>query len=47
MNTQEVANRLVELCRQGKNEDAINELYADNIISREPAGTPMEHTEGK
>ena len=47
MNTQEVANRLVELCRQGKNEDAINELYADNVVSREPAGSPMELTEGK
>jgi hypothetical protein len=47
MNTQEVADRLVELCREGKNVDAINELYADNIVSREPAGSPMEYTEGK
>jgi hypothetical protein len=47
MNTQEVADRLVELCREGNNVDAIQELYADNIVSKEPQGTPMEHTEGK
>ena len=47
MNTQEVANRLVELCREGKNIDAINELYADNVVSHEAAGVPMEKAEGK
>lgn len=29
--TQKVASRLVELCSQGKNLDAIKELYADNV----------------
>jgi hypothetical protein len=38
MKAQEVANRLVELCREGKHVDAINELYDDNIVSREPMG---------
>jgi hypothetical protein len=47
MNTQEVAARLVQLCREGKNADAINELYDDHIVSREPKGSPMEITEGK
>ncbi|WPU92685.1 nuclear transport factor 2 family protein [Mucilaginibacter sabulilitoris] len=47
MNTQEVADKLVQLCREGKNVEAINELYADNIVSHEPKGTPMELTEGK
>jgi len=47
MNTQEVAQKLVEFCREGKNVDAINELYADNIISLEQPGVPMERTEGK
>ena len=47
MNTQEVANRLVQLCREGKNVEAINELYHDHIVSHEPKGTPMEKTEGK
>nr|WP_068889515.1 nuclear transport factor 2 family protein [Pedobacter panaciterrae] len=47
MNTQEVANRLIQLCREGKNVQAIDELYADNVISKEPDGAPMELTEGK
>jgi len=46
MNTQEIADKLVQLCREGKNMDAINELYADNIISLEAVGSPMERTEG-
>ena len=41
MNAQEVANRLVQLCREGKDIDAINELYSDNIVSIEPEGSPM------
>jgi len=28
MNTMEIADRLVELCRQGKNVDALNTLYS-------------------
>lgn len=35
MNTQQVANRLVELCREGKNMQVIDELYADTIVSTE------------
>jgi ketosteroid isomerase-like protein len=41
MNAQEVANRLVQLCREGKDIDAINELYNDNIVSIEPESSPM------
>jgi ketosteroid isomerase-like protein len=47
MKTQEVAEKLVQLCREGKNIDAINELYADDIVSLEAQGSPMERTEGK
>lgn len=47
MNTQEVADRLVQLCREGKHTDAIDELYADNVVSKEPKGSQMEFTEGK
>ena len=47
MSTQEVATRLVELCREGKNLDAINELYSDNIVSKEPKGSQTELVEGK
>ncbi len=38
MKAQDVANRLVQLCREGKHVDAINELYDDNIVSSEPMG---------
>ncbi|MEL6589043.1 MAG: nuclear transport factor 2 family protein [Bacteroidota bacterium] len=46
MNTQEVANKLVALCRENKNIEAVNTLYADNIVSLEPAGAPAERVEG-
>ncbi len=36
----EVAHRLVDLCREGKNVEAINELYDDNIVCLEPEGSP-------
>ncbi len=42
MSAQEVAHRLVQQCREGKNVDAINELYDEHIISLEPEGGPME-----
>jgi len=47
MSTQEVADKLVALCREGKNHEAIADLYADNIVSYEPKGSHMEITEGK
>ncbi|MBB5437046.1 hypothetical protein HDC92_000714 [Pedobacter sp. AK017] len=47
MNIQEVADKLVQLCREGKNDQAIDELYAGNVVSKEPKGSPMEFTEGK
>ena len=37
--TIEIANTLVEMCRQGKNHDAIRELYAEDVVSVE-AGVP-------
>ena len=42
MTTQEIANRLVELCRQGKNGQAIDELYHADIVSVEAAGESRE-----
>jgi len=42
MTAHDVANRLVQLCREGKNADAINELYDDNVVSIEPKGSPMQ-----
>lgn len=38
MTTQEVANRLVELCRIGKWDQAQTELFAENAVSIEPEG---------
>jgi hypothetical protein len=38
MSTQAVANRLVELCRQGQYEQAQTELYADDAVSIEMEG---------
>lgn len=46
MTTTEVANRLVSLCREGKNLQAVEELYDKNIVSLEPEGTPNPRTEG-
>lgn len=44
MSTQQVAEKLVSLCREGKNIDAINELYSDNIVSHESMGDHQEVT---
>ncbi len=46
MNTQEVANRLVELCRQGQNMQALEELYAPGITSYEAEGSPNAVVQG-
>lgn len=46
MTTQEVANKLVDLCRKGEFETAYKELYAPDCVSIEPAGSPMEVCNG-
>ena len=40
MNTQQVAKRLVELCRIGRFSQAQEELYGDDAASLEPPGSP-------
>ena len=40
MTTQEIANRLVELCRAGQFETAQKELFATDIVSIEPFASP-------
>jgi hypothetical protein len=40
MSTAKVAARLVELCKAGKNFDAMKELYSDDIVSVEAAAKP-------
>ena len=45
MNTEEVAKKLVESCRQGQWMQAVNNLYAKDIVSVEPRameGMPAE-----
>lgn len=46
MTTQEVANRLVELCRESKWEEVFKELYSPEIVSIEPEGSPWDTAKG-
>ena len=41
MTTQDVANRLVDLCRQGEFNTALDELYAKDAVSIEMEGQSM------
>lgn len=47
MNTMEIANKLVELCRQGKGEQAVATLYAEDAVSVEAVETPGMSREAK
>ena len=47
MTTQEIANRLVELCRTGQIQQAQTELYADDILSIEPEHGFTKTAKGK
>lgn len=47
MDTKEVAQKWAQMCREGKNLDCINELYAENVVSREMPGMPGEVISGK
>ena len=40
METMEIASRLVELCRQGKNADAVKTLFAEEAVSVEAFAPP-------
>jgi len=47
MTTAEVAHRLVDLCRQGKNAEAYRKLFAKNAVAVEPEHAPgPSRTEG-
>src|SRR4051812_49083345 len=47
MSTKEIAARLIELCRQGKWEEAQKELFAEDTVSIEPHSTPAFEKETK
>jgi predicted ester cyclase len=40
MTTQTVAKRLVQLCNSAQSEQAVDELYASDIVTIEASGTP-------
>jgi ketosteroid isomerase-like protein len=40
MNTIEIAKKLVELCKQGKNMEALDILFADDVVSVEAVAMP-------
>jgi hypothetical protein len=47
MNTPQIANRLVELCKEGQWEEAQTELYATDAVSIEPEASPAFDKETK
>jgi ketosteroid isomerase-like protein len=47
MNANEVGQKLVALCREGRNMDAIDELYSDDVVSVEAMDPPEGSRESK
>jgi ketosteroid isomerase-like protein len=47
MNTLEIANKLVELCRNGKNDEALATLFAADAVSVEAFAPPGAQQEAK
>jgi hypothetical protein len=47
MTTQEVADKLVQLCSQGKFGEATESLYSDDIVSMEAGAPPGQSRESK
>ena len=41
MDTKQIGTKLVELCRSGKNLDAISALYSRDVVSVEAAANPI------
>jgi len=46
MTTQEVANQLVSLCREGKYEEVYQTLFSPKIVSKEPEGSLAPEVKG-
>ena len=46
MTTKEIAQRLVELCREGKNDQAYDELFAKDAVAIEPAHSDAPDVKG-
>ncbi len=45
MSTLEIANTLIDLCRQGKNHEAMTQLYSEDIVSIEAGAPPGQSAE--
>ena len=40
MNTMDIANKMIALCREGKNMEALDTLFANDVVSVEAGGPP-------
>ena len=47
MTTKDIGQKLVDLCKAGKNHDAMTELYAKDIVSVEAGAPPGQSPESK
>ena len=47
MSTMEIARKLVELCKQGKNQEALDTLFATDAVSLEAGAPPGMQREAK
>lgn len=47
MNTMEIAKKLVTLCKEGRNADAVNTLFSDDAVSVEAGAPPGGQREFK
>ena len=47
MNTIEIAKKLAELCKQGRNMEALDVLFADDVVSAEAVAMPGAQQEIK
>jgi ketosteroid isomerase-like protein len=47
MNTIQIATKLVELCNQGRNMEALDTLFAKDVVSVEPVAMPGMQQETK
>ena len=47
MSTESVANELIRMCREGKNMEAVEQLYAEDVVSTEIPSAPNPQVKGK
>ena len=47
MDTMQIANKLVALCKEGRNRDALDTLFADDVVSIEAGAPPGAQREAK